>query len=493
MVTVVHRVHIYTEKKIHEGYVVIDQGKIIRIGTGSVNPDIERQATQIIDGKDTLLLPGCIDMHVHFRDMNQAAKETITTGSQAALAGGVTTVLAMPNTNPPLSTLSAIDTYLTSSRELYCNIGIYANVTDGFRLADLTEMRSRGIFGLKIYPGGKSTDVPLEWMDFWKTRGNPDRISSEFENLFLQFPTETPWWEQLLHAAKNIGLPLLFHPELAYTPEEYKVRFDQAQEEDRKIPTIRNPLLTAHCAAHSIANNELAHVEMVCAFLRHFFPNPSDSPRVHFCHLTSALVLSFIRTVMQKAGYRVTGEVTPHHMLLNHQMSFPHEHYAKVLTPLRSPMEQQKLWEKVQEGKFDLIATDHAPHTHAEKTGSFDSAPSGFPGVDVALRLLLTRVFDFQLAMDKVVEGYSTRPAEFLGLTTKGRIAPGYDADLVFIERTAPTPISAKESYSLAKWSPYEGMKVKAKIAKVMLGGELVFDPDHGLMLPKGKILRKTQ
>jgi dihydroorotase-like cyclic amidohydrolase len=486
----IKNVHIYSESKIIEGFLLINSGKIVKIAAGTPDTITIKNSEEVIDGKGGLLLPGFVDIHVHFRDLEQAQKETLETGSLAALSGGVTTVFAMPNTQPPLSNPKAIEQYRNLPRKLYCNIGLYANVTKGFSPTQLSELVNLGIYGLKIYPGGTSSELPLEWDDQWKQFGNIDRLATESEKFLTKVPHSYENWKNLLQLAKKFDLPLLFHPELPYTNDEMDLKFKQILNDEKSFRNVKNHQLIAHNLIHNLAHNENAHLEMIMAFICNSFPNPQDSPKIHFCHLSSVTSLNFLSSYRKK-GYPISFEVTPHHMLLNHSTTFQKEGYAKVLNPLRSPIEQQKMWERVQDGKIDLIATDHAPHTLEEKSQMFNLVPSGFPSVDVASRILLTNVFDFQLAMDKFVHYYSTRPAELFGLSHKGKIAPLYDADLVLVEKIPPVPLKASESKSLAKWSPYEGMKLKAKIAKVWLNGDLVFDNDSNLCIPKGKFITR--
>jgi dihydroorotase len=486
------KVHVFTESNIHEGYVVLIGSKIQKIGIGSPETPLLQKAVEVIEGSGGLLLPGFIDTHVHLRDLEQSSKETQETGTKAAICGGVTTVLTMPNTQPPLTSPDTIENYSHLPRHLYCNVGIIAGVSTGFCISEVEKLVNLGIYGLKVFPGGGSVDVPLEWDEYWKSRGNLDKPPFELHKLTSKFNHSLTHWHRLFEIAKKFSLPIFFHPELAYSATEYAEKFNHSQNDERTFRSVKNPNLMAHNISHGIPNNEFAHIEMICSFIQKLYPHPTDAPQVHFCHLTNAPSITFINTEMKKISYPISFEVTPHHMLLHYGMQFPHENYAKVLTPIRSPLIQQAVWEKVQEGKIDTIATDHAPHTEEEKLQDFQKAPSGFPSIDIAARLLLTQVFDFQLAMDKFVMYYSTRPAQLFRFPTKGKIAPGFDADLVIIERTHPQPIVAKESCSLAKWSPYEGMKVKAKIAKVILGGELVLDTSQNLFKSKGKFIRRV-
>jgi dihydroorotase len=482
-------IHIFEGTRIHPGFLIIENGKIQSIGEKEPKVDDLKQIDEIIDGHNLLALPGFIDSHVHFRDMNQSAKETLTTGSLAALSAGVTTVLAMPNTNPPLSSAQRIEAYHKLPRDIYCNIGLIANVTDTFTLSEIPHLKEQGVFGLKIYPGAKSETLPLEWREIWKQKGNLDRLSYEYQEPIAQI-NEYPNWLALFRACQKAGLSIFFHPELPHTEEELNKKRELLTSDTPSSWSTKNRHLLDHHMTHSIVNNEVAHIMMITHIARLLGKDPKAWPHLHICHVSNTPGINIIQTTA-KALYPITFEVTPHHILLNYNVSVPNEAFAKVLTPLRSANDQQQLWDRVQDGKIDIIATDHAPHTIEEKSQPFLKAPSGFPGVDIASRLLLTKVFDYQLAMDKFVQYYATKPAELFGISNKGKLAPGYDADIVLIEKTHPYSYEAQTSPSLAKWSPYEGMKLKAKIRQVYLAGELAFDAVSNLQKPLGKIIKR--
>ncbi|MHA1777561.1 MAG: dihydroorotase [Promethearchaeota archaeon] len=478
---------IFTQNKIISGFLVIEGNSIQQIGEGAY---IRRNSETIIDVQQALIIPGFIDMHVHFRDMEQASKETLESGSKGALHGGVTSVVTMPNTIPPLSTPTVLKKYWQKikSQPVYCNIGYYASVKAGFSLSNIPEMKKLGIQGIKIYPGDFSEELELQWKDGWRSDLDPTEFSQKIPEILKNFQNEYPAWKKLFETAKEHDLLILFHPEL---PREANLRYKIYEHglQIAKTEKVPNPHLFAHHVAHPVYTNELALVEMLISLLYKYFPDPTQAPHVHFVHVSSANVVEIIHLMLKQKGYPCSIEASPHHLFLNYDMLFSSENKAKVLVPLRSAEIQENLKKKWQENQIDTIGTDHAPHTLAEKQQDFSTAPSGFPSIDFAGQILLSQVFENQISLEQLVNMYSTRPAQLLKLNRKGIIAPQMDADLIVVRKTDPYKISQAQMKSKQKWTPWDSFQVSAEIEYVILGGHLVYDKSKDLCLPHGNFL----
>lgn len=480
---------IFTDGEIVKGTLVVENRKIVKIIPDAYNSNSNYSKEHIIDCQGGLLLPGCVDCHVHFRDLEQEYKETLETGSMAALSGGVTTVLTMPNTKPSLSTAEMVKKYRELPRKLYCNIGIIGGINEDFNFNELTKMKSIGIYGIKIYPGAKSKELPLEWKQKWtevaaisKQLRDPASILAQLQQNFTQ-------WQALFTKAKELDLPIIFHPEMPEESTKLHETFLTALGEGMNPDLhLSSPELFAHNESHPIIGNEFSLVQMICSILQQTYADPSQSPRVHFVHISSTKCIDYIAQLKER-GFPITFEVSPHHVLLNYTHSIHPPAFGKVLDPLRSPEEQNALWEYTHEGKIDMIGTDHAPHSYEEKVMNFEGAPSGFPGVDIALPLLLSQVAQYRIALDKVVQFYAENPAKIYQIPNKGKIAPGYDADLVLVDRCDPYKFSPDQSFSKAKWSPYTGQTIFFKIKQVYIAGELAFDSSKTFISPKGQWL----
>ncbi|MHA1520691.1 MAG: dihydroorotase [Promethearchaeota archaeon] len=485
---------IFTENKLVKGYLVVENGKIQQISPGPFQkqPDSTQDSQEldieIINVKGSLVLPGFIDAHVHFRDFEeQSYKETVSSGSIGALRGGVTSVITMPNTIPPLSSMENLSKYyeILEDMPLFCNIGLYTTVKSGFSLGELEGMKKSGIFGIKIYPGDASKALPLAWEGGWRSDLYPEEYVQKLPQILENFQHDYPHWHQLFDDAKKFNLPILIHPEFPREKESLKKLHEQGMI-IAKNESSKNPQLFAHHVAHPVYTNELALVEMIIAFLYKFYPNPKDAPHIHFVHVSSSEVIHVIKAALKSKNYPCSIEVSPHHLLLNYEKSFETENMGKVLVPLRSPEIQKGLLEEFSQGSTDTIGTDHAPHSLEEKSKSFGEAPSGFPYIDFASRILLTEVFEKRMKLEDVVSQYSSNPANLFGLSTKGQLKVGYDADIVIVGETEPYPIHGKDMVSHQKWTPWEDYTLRADIDYVIIGGEMAYRREHNLFIPKG-------
>ncbi len=486
----IYNTKVFTKGRVQFGYVLIRDKIISEIGEGSPPKTLFKDTKSQFDCKKAFLLPGFIDTHVHLRDFKQSYKETLETGSKAAISGGFTTVLTMPNTIPPLSTVKNIREYFDEKKIFYCNIGVFAGVKEGFDLENLEKISKEGVFGIKIYPGDKSQDLPLKWIDGWKNDLEPEEFFASIKKVLSKFQNEYANWEKLFKFATELNLPILFHPELPRFPQVLEFFYKQGKKialHEGKI----NPNLYAHHVAHPIYQNEIANIEMIILFLRKFHPDPKNAPHVHFVHVSNPDAIKIINTALRQEGYPCSIEVSPHHMLLNYDMEFPLESFAKVLVPLRSQETQQCLFKTVQENLIDTIGSDHAPHSLEEKSRKFEEAASGFPSLDFAAQIILTQFFNNKLKLEQVVSYLSTQPAKIFNIQNKGSIKVGFDADFVVVNEVNPYLIKGENAQGMQKWTPWENFELKTKIIKVFLSGTEVYDSDLGFLEANGKFLKR--
>ncbi len=487
----IYNAKIFTNEQVQFGYLLIKNGIISEIVEESPPKTLFQDVKTQFDCNKAFLLPGFIDTHVHLRDFKQSYKETFETGSKAAILGGFTTVLTMPNTIPPLSTIENIREYFDTNKLFYCNIGVFAGVKEGFDINNLDDISKEGVFGIKIYPGDKSQELPLKWNDGWRNDLEPDEFFASIKKVISLFQNEYSNWEKLFNFAAKLNLPILFHPELPRAPQVLEFFYEQGKKiavNEGKI----NPNLYAHHVAHPIYQNEIANIEMITLFLRKFYPNPKNAPHVHFVHVSNPDAIKIIRTALKQEGYPCSIEVSPHHMFLNYEIKFLSESFAKVLVPLRSPETQQNLFKNVQENLIDTIGSDHAPHSLEEKSGEFEKAPSGFPSLDFAAQIILTQFFNNKLKLEQVVSYLSTQPAKIFNIPNKGMIKEGFDADLVVVNEVKPYLIKGENAQGMQKWTPWENFELKSKIIKVFLSGTEVYDSDLGFLETKGTFLKRS-
>ncbi|MHA1647031.1 MAG: amidohydrolase family protein, partial [Promethearchaeota archaeon] len=335
-----HNAKIFTDDKLISGYLTIENGKIKDISSDLPTQQIQDGASEAIDCHGNYIFPGFIDAHVHFRDAEQNYKESIETGSKGALAGGVTSVITMPNTIPPLSTVENLDSYknLAKSEKLFTNVGFFSGVKTGFKISTVSALSKAGIFGIKVYPGDSPESLPLEWLGGWKQDLIPEEFIAKIDKICSNFKVDELYenWRDLFKIAKNFNLPVLFHPEVPRETAQYEKIWDDGIK-IAEIEQVPNPNLYAHSVQHGMYSNELALVEMIISFIRKFYPEPKDAPHVHFVHLSSPEPIEIIEKLLKDSGYPCSIEVTPHHLFLNYDSKFTQEVFGKVLVPLRSP------------------------------------------------------------------------------------------------------------------------------------------------------------
>ena len=349
------------------------------------------------DYGERLILPGGVDLHVHFRDPGYPIKEDFSTGTAAAAVGGVTTVLDMPNTAPPVTSVSAYNAKLAAVRgKAHVDFGLYA----AFRTQrDPTTFRG-------VAPAGKIYMAP--------TTG--------------ELAVDEPTAQGIVKAVAETRTFTSVHAE---SPAKF------GGEEGRTLPAhdhMRPP------EAEAAAIKALAHAAL----------QESQPPRIHIAHVSSRAALEAL------AGASFTAEVTPHHLFLEATMNL--QARGKVNPPLRRREEREALWRALADGRIDALASDHAPHTIEEKDQPFEQAPAGIPGVETMLPLVLRAVRAGDLTLERFVDVAAKRPAELLGLNA-GVIEVGRLANLIVVDPRAIVTVRTKALHSRCGWTPFEGME----------------------------------
>lgn len=408
---------------------VLVNGALIEKVAGTINVKADNEYD--LTGK--YLIPGCIDVHVHFRTPGNEEKEDWTTGSKAALAGGFTTVFDMPNTNPPTTTLKALEEKRAIIKDkALVNYGLFFGAgPDNFEQC----MKAEGIVGYKVYMGAttavsegleKSSEV-LE-----KILGATDRIvaiHAEDESLMKK------------HADTYRG---------DNTPEVHSlIRSDEIAFE------------AARKALHIAKKTE---------------------GRLHLCHMSTKKEVELMRKFGSK---NITCEVAPHHLFLAIRDYVRLGNFIKVNPPVRGQHDQDILWQALNDGTITIIASDHAPHLKKEKEKPYIEAPSGIPELETTLALMLNAVNDEKIELKHVVELLCRKPAELFGLKKKGQIKAGYDADLTVIDMNLMREVKNSKLYTKCKWSPYNGRKLKGWPIMTFVNGVLGME--------NGKVLKSSE
>ena len=366
-----------------------------------VGRDLDATDQHVIEATGKRLFPGMIDAHVHFRQPGYPHKETWETGSRSAAAGGVTTVVDQPNTDPPTVDGEAFDQKAEFAADAVVDWGINGGVTAEWIPNVLLRRR---LFALgEVFLADSTGDMGID------------------ADLFAD----------ALEAAADNGVPVTVHAEDAdYFNDDARARDDADA-----------------WSAFRTAKAEAKAVERACEVAK------AHDTAIHVAHTSTPEGVD----IASEAG--MTTEVTPHHLLLSRRDLSELGTFGRMNPPLRREKRRQKLYERVVDGTVDVIATDHAPHTREEKDASIWDAPSGVPGVETALPLLLAeaRDSDSDLTYERVRDLTARNPADVFDIPQKGAIEAGKDADLVLVDTTETTEVHGDALHSKCDWTPFEG------------------------------------
>ncbi len=437
---VIKNVKLLRNNNIVEACISINNGKIFKI-----SKDKPFDALETHDAKGRLLLPGLIDIHVHLRDMQVDYKEDFFSGTSAALAGGVTTLLDMPNNNPPIVSINALlEKMRKATDKIVADVGFFFGIPKNTE--EIFKASKEGVCGFKTYPHS-----PLS--------SHEETILNDEEKLRL-----------LLKEIKKNDKILAFHPDLLQ---------NSFLSNDTKPPD--NPIdffLKKHGE-----NNELEAIKRFSSMAQ------NTDTKVHVVHVSTQKSVQEIK-ILKKQGQKITCEVTPHHLLLTDEELQRWKGIAKMLPPLRKSSDIEALWKGLIDGTIDTIATDHAPHSLEEKSRKFEEAPSGICGLETILSLLLSEVLKGKISLSRFLELTCKNPADIYKIKRKGEIIEGNQADLVLVETGKEEKIDPEKFQSKAKHSPFAGKTVKAKVYSTYLGGELAYKEGEIMMKSgSGKIL----
>ena len=398
---------IFTQGHFIEAGISIEYDRIYKIAKGANLP----RASETINAEGNVVLPGLIDAHVHLRDLGLTDKEDFFTGTCAAAAGGFTTVLDMPNTIPPVTDVETFNEKLrTAEKRSYIDFGLYSAVTARSDLKRLATMCS----GFKLYLG--ETTGKLTYNDLEGLMKRLEELDLEHEMVLA------------VHAEDNTEL------------DRGRKTIDDDKNRSIKDHEKRRPV--------SAETTAVGNILMLSGRLE------ALKLRLHLCHLTSPESLKLLAS-----QNRVSKEVTPHHMFLNKDVHAGLKTRGKVNPPLRTDSAMMEMFEAFRSGVIPIVASDHAPHTVDEKDLPFNEAPSGIPGVETMLPLLLSLVKHGKIALDRFVDATAVRPAGLFGLN-KGRIDTGFDADLIVVDTKAEINLKSGQLHSKCGWSPFEKMPV---------------------------------
>jgi len=428
---------ILVEENLIDAGVSIDQGRIVKVAKPPNLPDSD----ETLDSKNMLMIPGLVDIHVHLRDLDFSYKEDFSSGTQAAIMGGVTTVLDMPNTSPPTTNAERLKEKMDKATSMiYSNVGFYGALS--LEPEETSMMAKEGAIGFKLYLNDAQYSPLI------------DREVSV----------------RVLKPVESSGVPLSVHAEFPQEP----MSPGQGQNTKSQIEFFKR------------AHDPKIEADAVSMCIR---MAKDTGTHIHVCHLSTESALNSIDHA-KLARLPVSAEVTPHHLLLSDKELGNFGSCAKMVPPLRTARDVESLMEGLTHGIIDVIASDHAPHTIEEKRQRFIDAPSGIPGLETMLPLILTQMLEGRITLKRVVQTLSEAPSQLFKLDGRGKIAEGYNADLVLVDLHSEKRIKAQAFRSKAKYTPFEGRIVRGipvltvvNGIQVMRDGEILGRPGDGRII----------
>lgn len=384
----------------------------------------------VVDAAGLWLLPGMIDDQVHFREPGLEHKADFATESRAAVAGGITSYMEMPNSKPTTTTLDALeDKYARAATKSVANHAFYLGATND-NLDVIRALDPKAACGIKIFMGASTGNMLVD---------NPDTLDA----IFREAPTI-----------------VVTHCEDSPTIDANLAR--ERERHDGPIPVERHPYIRSREAC--LKSSTLA----VSLARRH-------GTRLHILHITTADELALFSTGPLR-DKRITAETCVHFLQFSEKDYATLGNKIKCNPAIKSESDRQAIVAAVRDGRIDVLATDHAPHTIEEKALPYEQAPSGLPLVQFALQCALEQVFDGTIALERVVESVTHAPADLFQVHRRGYLREGYFADLVLVDPNRPHTVRREEVLSRCGWSPFEGHTFRSSIASTWVNGERVWD-----------------
>ncbi|MDR6299455.1 dihydroorotase [Mesonia maritima] len=418
---------IVNEGKVTNGDVYIEDDLIVDVADMI---SAKSQDVQIIDAEGQHLLPGIIDDQVHFREPGLTHKEDIASGSKAAVAGGITSFIEMPNTNPQTTTIEKLQEKFDLAKKVsYANFSFMFGGTND-NLEEIKKVDPKTTAALKLFLGSSTGNMLVD----------DEKV---LEQIF-----------------KNSPVMVVAHCEDEETIQknlaEYKKEYGD------NIPVEFHPKIRSEEACYLSSSKAVALAKKTGA-------------RLHVFHISTAKELSLFDSKKPLKDKKITAEVCIHHLWFNDEMYHEKGTFIKWNPAVKTKKDQDALLKGVIDNKIDVIATDHAPHTKEEKQNVYTKAPSGGPLVQHALPAMLEFYHRDKISLEKIVEKMCHNPAILFQIEKRGYIKKGYKADLVLVDLNAPWTVQKDNILYKCGWSPFEKTTFKSRITHTFVNGKLVY------------------
>ena len=422
----------YIDGNLQKLSIGISKGNIERIEN-----NIEEESRNIFDAEGLIVLPGCIDTQVHFREPGSTDTEDLYSGSRAAIAGGITGVFEMPNTNPPTSTKTEFQRKLDLAKNrMYCNYAFYfgATANNAIELSDLKNLE--GCCGIKLFAGSSTGNLLVA-------------DEKDIEKVFQS-------------SSKVVAV----------------------HSEDEEILNNNKKLIkNGDVHSHPIWRSDECAISSTRRIVK---IAERYNKKAHILHITTKQEIDFLS---QHKG-NITFEITPQHLTI-----FAPDCYDKIGTyaqmnpPIRDKSHYDKLWYAVKNNFNDTIGSDHAPHLKKNKEKEYPNSPSGMPGVQTLMTVMLNHVNDGKLSLNQLINLVCENPVKIFGIKNKGFIKEGFDADFTIVDMNKTIEIKNENIESKCGWSPFHGFKFKGTPVATIVGGNIKMKDGEIIGEPEGKPL----
>jgi len=419
----------YIDKDLKNHDIAIKDSKIVEIGK------IDKEAKEIFDAKGLTVLPGCIDTQTHFREPGSTDTEDLHSGSRAAIAGGITSVFEMPNTNPPTSNKLEFQRKLDLAKnKMYCNYAFYFGATpdNSTELENLKDLE--GCCGIKLFAG------------------------SSTGNLLVQHEEDI---EKVFKSSSKVV---------------------SVHSEDEEILNKNKKLIKdGDVHSHPIWRSEECAISSTRRIVR---IAERYKKKAHILHVTTKQEIDFLS---QHKG-DITFEITPQHLTMYAPNCYDElGTYAQMNPPLRDKSHYDRLWYGVKNNINDTIGSDHAPHLKKNKDKKYPNSPSGMPGVQTLMPVMLNHVNSGKLSLEQLMNSVCENPVKIFGIQDKGFIKEGFDADFTIVDLNKVIEIKNENIESKCGWSPFDGYKFKGTPVATIINGEIKMKNGKLLGHPSGK------
>jgi dihydroorotase len=426
--TLITHASIINEGKQFKANLLIRDERIEKILPESMEVSIKPDMT--IDAGGSYLLPGVIDDQVHFREPGLTHKGDLYHESRAAVAGGVTSYMEMPNTSPQTTTqLLLEDKYNLASKVSLANYSFYMGATND-NLDELLKTDPARVCGIKIFMGSSTGNMLVE---------NPETLKSIFSRSPMLIAVHCEDEATILNNIKQA-----------------RERFDD------DVPVYLHPVIRSAEACFRSSKLAVSLAEQY-------------NTRLHILHLSTAAEMSLLKSGVPLAEKRITAEVCVHHLLFDDRDYFTRGNLIKWNPAIKSASDKDALLHALIEGKIDVVATDHAPHTLEEKQNTYFKAPSGGPLVQHSLTAMLEFYKKGLLSLEMIIEKMCHAPATIFNVSERGFIREGYYADLVLVNPNNPWTVSTNNLHYKCQWSPLIGMQFSNQVTHTFVNGHLAY------------------